>query len=109
MSEEHKQMTPKRLGILIVALVALWSLVGPAEAPHPRLVPAISGVDVAHAGDPDQYTNKPEGSPAFSPGDTSATPPSPLSEGHVSFTPSSMISAVVQVASILLWGKGTIY
>jgi hypothetical protein len=102
-------MTPKRLGIVFVALVALWSLVGPAEVPHPRLVPAISGVEMAHAGDPDQYTNKPVGNPSLAPPDTVRLPSNPVSGGGPHTTPSSTIRAVVQVVSILLWGKGTIY
>lgn len=101
-------MTPKRLGIVLVALVALWSLVGPAEVPHPRLVPAISGVDLAHAGDPDQYTNKPVGN-ALAPPDTVKPPSVPVPGGGPHTTPYSTIRAVVQVVSFLLWGKGTIY
>jgi len=103
-------MTPKRLGIVLVALVALWSLVGPAEVPHPRLVPGISGVDLAQAGDPDQYTNKPVGG-ALAPQDTVKVPPpsGPVS-GGLHTTPRSTLITVVQVmSSILLWGKGTIY
>src|SRR5262245_6579073 len=111
LSEEHKQMTPKRLGIVLVALVALWSLVGPAVVPHPRLVPGITGVNLAIAGDPDQYTNKPSGG-ALAPQDTIPPPPSaPVSGGgggpHTA--PSSTLITVVQVMSTLLWGKGTIY
>jgi hypothetical protein len=102
-------MTPKRLGIVLVALVALWSLVGPAEVPHPRLVPAISGVDLAHAGDPDQYTNKPVGSLTLAPPDTVKPPSAPIPGGGPHVTPSTTLSAVVQVVSFLLWGKGTIY
>lgn len=103
-------MTPKRLGILAAALVALWSLVGPAEAPSPLLVPGISGVDVAQAGDPDQYTNKP-GSSAQAPQDSLPPPPVPPgSEGHIGkIASTSTLSAVIQAASVLLWGKGTIY
>jgi len=103
-------MTPKRLGILIVALVALWSLVGPAEAPNPQLVPGISGVMVAQAGDPDQYTNKPVGS-SPSPPDTSQAPPAlpPDLGGHMKIVASSTFRVVIRIASILLWEKGSIY
>ena len=106
-------MTPKRLGIALVALVALWSLVGPAEIPHPRLVPGISGVDIAQAGDPDQYTNKPVGG-ALAPQDTVKvpSPSAPVSGGgpHTTrYAPYTTLSMVVQVVSTLLWGKGTIY
>ena len=102
-------MTPKRLGIVLVALVALWSLVGPAEVPHPRLVPGISGVDLAQAGDPDQYTNKPVGG-ALAPQDTVQVPsPSAPLNGGAHLPPKGAVSMVVQVMSILLWGKGTIY
>lgn len=103
-------MTPKRLGILAAALVALWSLVGPAEAPSPLLVPGISGVDIAQAGDPDQYTNKP-GSSSGAPQDT-LPPPEPPSDigGRITKVASTgTLSAVIQAASVLLWGKGTIY
>jgi hypothetical protein len=101
-------MTPKRLGIAIAALVALWSLVGPAETPHFLRVPGLSGVVIAHAGDPDQYTNKPAGS-AFKCGADSveALPRTPdVRGGHKA---SSTISFVLQVLSYFLWGKGTVY
>ena len=102
-------MTPKRLGILAAALVALWSLVGPAEAPSPLLVPGISGVVVAQAGDPDQYTNKP-GSSSQAPQDSLPPPVPPDAEGHIAKIASTgTLSAVIQAASVLLWGKGTIY
>jgi hypothetical protein len=101
-------MTPKRLGIVLVALVALWSLVGPAEVPHPRLVPGISGVDIAQAGDPDQYTNKPVGG-ALAPQDTVLVPaPAPPSTGGARTTPRSTLITVVQVMSSVLWGKWTL-
>ena len=103
-------MTPKRLGIVLVALVALWSLVGPAEVPHPRLVPGISGVDLAQAGDPDQYTNKPLGG-AQAPQDTVRVPPpsAPINGGRPHVPPNGVVLTVVQVMSTFLWGKGTIY
>jgi hypothetical protein len=102
-------MTPKRLGIALVALVALWSLVGPAEVPHPRLVPGISGVEFALAGDPDQYTNKPVGG-ALAPQDTVKVPsPSPPVVGGPHVTPRSTMTTVVQVMTSFLWGKWTLY
>jgi hypothetical protein len=101
-------MTPKRLGILAVALVALWSLVGPVEAPSPLLVPGISGVDIAQAGDPDQYTNKP-GSSEQAPQDSLPPPPSEIGGRIEKVASGGTLSAVIQAASVLLWGKGTIY
>jgi hypothetical protein len=103
-------MTPKRLGIVLVALVALWSLVGPAEVPHPRLVPGISGVEFALAGDPDQYTNKPVGG-ALAPQDSVQvpSPSAPVSGGGSHATPRSTLIVVVQAMTSFLWGKWTLY
>ena len=102
-------MTPKRLGIVLVALVALWSLVGPAEVPHPRHLPGIAGVEIAQAGDPDQYTNKPVGG-ALAPQDTVQVPAPapPVSGGAHTTTPRSTLLTVVQVMSSFLWGKWTL-
>jgi|GEM_PF-1317444 len=103
-------MTPKRLGIALVALVALWSLVGPAEVPQPRLVPGISGVEIALAGDPDQYTNKPVGG-AQAPPDTIPVPsPSgPVLGGGPHPAPRSTLIVVVQAMTSFLWGKWSLY
>ena len=103
-------MTPKRLGIALVALVALWSLVGPAEVPHPRLVPGISGVELAQAGDPDQYTNKPVGG-AMAPQDTVPPPPAngPVSGEAHRTPPRSVFIAVYQAMFSFVWGKWTLF
>ena len=103
-------MTPKRLGIALVALVALWSLVGPAEVPQLRLVPGVSGVEFALAGDPDQYTNKPVGG-ALAPQDSIPvpSPSAPVSGGGPHTTPRSTFTVVVQAMTSFLWGKWTLY
>ena len=96
-------MTPKRLGVLIICILAVWSVVGPPGLSLLDDTVGISAVGVATAGDPDQYTNGPSNNPGGSPDSTktTATPPKDGSSGKL-LTP---LGTFVSVLSFVLWGS----
>jgi hypothetical protein len=99
-------MTSKRLGILVVALVVIWSLTGlgwfaldPGAAPN-----SITTWGVAHAGDPDHYVGGSEGEGQAPPdngsgGESSDNPSDEREEGdseHIG-------DAVSMIAAFIFW------
>lgn len=99
-------MTPKKLGVLILTLFALWSLVGPGGAPFSKNAPGVLGVSIAQAGDPDQYVHNPS-TPQGGDNDTTSAPPAedPQRAGHGGKT-SPVIEALMNVVFLSFWGSG---
>jgi hypothetical protein len=80
-------MTSKRLGIVLVALAAVWGLAGPVgNLPVPGVHP-IPVVGTALAGDPDHYVGNsasnsdPPGSPSDTTSTQTGSPPSTNNDG----------------------------
>ena len=68
-------MTPKRLGVWIVVVLAAWSLAGPGGSTISERYSGGGGVGLAQAGDPDQYANGPQGTPGGASDSTKFVPP----------------------------------
>jgi hypothetical protein len=74
-------MTSKRMGIVVVALVAVWGLAGPVGLPPIPGDVTRPAIGIAQAGDPDNYVGNAHGdpdcgAPAESTGSGSQDPPS---------------------------------
>jgi hypothetical protein len=99
-------MTPKKLGVLILTLFALWSLVGPGGAPTSKNAPSVLGVSIAQAGDPDQYVHK-TSAPQGGSSDTTIVPPPPVSSGgEHGGKPSPVVNMLLEVIFLAVWGFG---
>ena len=99
-------MTPKNLGVLCIALFALWTLIVVGGALLPGSVSEVAGVGIAQAGDPDQYTNCPQG-PQGGESDTtktSSTPP-PTSTQDGGGSTSRNVTTLLRTASLIFWGS----
>lgn len=99
-------MSPKKLGILILALFALWGLVGPMGARFPGNISGVPGVGIAQAGDPDQYVHKPAGPQSSEADSTGVRPlPPPTRDGPRGNSPRT-VGTVLQVVFLIFWGSG---